>query len=254
MFGEGKSIFDGGQEQPNGRCRHQGLQLRIQYHALRQAVQSRADNDLFRHRVEILRLGVIWHRRLTGQQKARTHRNTIGAKTQSGNQTSAITKTPSSRQRHCHGVSHLRQQNGRRHLSGVPAALATLYDKCVRTQLHRFHCMFQGTHRRDTHNARGLEARDGGGVRRAAVTHRPNLFCNTDVDNLPGVGNIHMEVHAKGRFGLRPDGTDVRFDLSRTHHRARQKSESAGTTGRRHQVGVGNPAHRCLNHGVLASQ
>ena len=52
-------------------------------------------------------------------------------------------ETPSSRQRHCHGVSHLRQQNGRRHLSGVPAALATLYDKCVRTQLHRFHCMFK---------------------------------------------------------------------------------------------------------------
>ena len=108
-----------------------GHQVRAQ-HAVREAVHRPGHRDVPDRRRQIARLHRVRHRRVRGQQEPCAHGDARRPVGQRRDQAPSVEEAARRHHRDVHRVHHLRQQHGRRHLAGVPAALPALHDHRVR--------------------------------------------------------------------------------------------------------------------------
>ncbi|MCY1185529.1 hypothetical protein D9M73_263130 [compost metagenome] len=74
------------------------------------------------------------------------------------------------------------------------------------------------------------------------------------LDDLAGVGLIHMEIDAEGLLGQAFGFQDGGFHLVRLDGCTGEKAETTSITGRRHQLRISNPTHGSLDDRVAAAQ
>ncbi|MNP43715.1 hypothetical protein D3C76_1375510 [compost metagenome] len=136
----------------------------------------------------------------------------------------------------------------------MPAALAALDGHRIGAHFHGFLRMLEGADRGYAHYAGVLEPGDHLLARRAAVTHRLDLVAQHQLDDVGGIGLVHVKVDPE-RLGAETLG----FDDRRLHARRfngcpGQKAEAAGVAGGGHQLRLGNPAHGGLDDRVATTQ
>ena len=133
-------------------------------------------------------------------------------------------------------------------------ALAALHGHRIGAHFHGFLRVLERTDRGNAHHAGVLQAADHLLARRTAVADRPDFVAQHQLDDLAGIGLVHMEIHAERLIGQAP-GLDNRcFHLLRFDGRPGEKTEATGIARGRYQFRVGDPAHGGLDDRVAAAE
>ncbi|MCY1357394.1 hypothetical protein D9M69_438850 [compost metagenome] len=224
-------------------------------HPLRHAVDGAADDD--RRRVldrQVTGKRRLGHRAVGAHQEARTHGDAFGAVGQGRNQAPAVLETAGRHHGHRHRIDHLIQQHRGRHGAGMPTALAALYGHRIGAHFHGFLRMLERAHRGNAHHAGVLQATDHLLARRTAVADRPDFVAQHQLDDLAGIGLVHVEIHPERLIGQAPGFDNRRFHLLRFDGRPGQETETTSIARGRHQFRVGDPAHGGLDDRITAPE
>jgi hypothetical protein len=164
-------------------------------------VDLRGDDRVGDRLREVGLLHRVGHRAVAREQEPGAHGDTARPIGERGDEAPAVEEPAGGDDRDVEHVDHLGQQQRRRHLARVTAALAPLYEHRVDAPCRHLLRVALGADRRDDQHASVLEPPDEVFPRRLCEGRDLHAFLDDQVDAVDDVGLIGSHVHPEGLVG-----------------------------------------------------